>query len=59
MRTITEAQYKRILNMYNDTVDKEVSAMTTVLSSWGRNSEIDKLHINAEAKKESFKNIFN
>ncbi|MGV6935903.1 hypothetical protein ACWA2B_10350 [Paenibacillus sp. CMM36] len=58
MRKISEAQYKKIIKMFNDQVDKETSAMTTVLSSWGRNSEISKLEKAASAKKEEFIKLF-
>ncbi|KAF6620530.1 hypothetical protein G7L40_20385 [Paenibacillus polymyxa] len=58
MRKISEAQYKKIIKMFNDQVNKETSAMTIVLSSWGRNSELVKLENEASAKKEEFIKLF-
>jgi hypothetical protein len=58
LRKISEAQYKKIFKMFEDQVDKEVSAMITVLSSWGRNSEIRKLAIDATKKKDEFMKLF-
>lgn len=58
LRKISEAQYKKIIKMFEEQVDKEVSAMITVLSSWGRNSEITKLTTFADTKKNEFKRLF-
>ncbi|WP_342423138.1 hypothetical protein [Paenibacillus sp. FSL E2-0178] len=58
MRKISETQYKKIIEMFNDQVDKEVSAMTTVLSSWGRNSEVSGLVNAANDKKDEFMKLF-
>ncbi|ASA22664.1 hypothetical protein [Paenibacillus donghaensis] len=58
MRKISETQYKKIIDMFDKQVDKEISAMTTVLSSWGRNSEIAKLTIDATSKKDEFMKLF-
>lgn len=58
LRKISETQYKKIIEMFNTQVDKEVSAMTTVLSSWGRNSEISGLSKSANAKKDEFAKLF-
>lgn len=44
--------------MFDDQVDKEVSAMITVLSSWGRESEIAMLTTVADIKKNEFLKLF-